>query len=111
MPPSGFFFPLAVQKEARKVPVGGTRINPAAGLDKRESFSAWQREHETNGSESEKQGESESERQRRARASRSPAVSARPREKREESFREGEGVTSEPKEGSGSPRCCSVPAF
>lgn len=48
------FFPPSVQKEARKVPVGGTRINPAAGLDKLESFSAWQREHETNGSESEK---------------------------------------------------------
>ena len=103
-----------MQKEARKVPVGGTRINPAAGLDKLESFSAWQREYETNGSESEKPGESESEWQRRAGGARCPRAqqfSAQPREKREESFREGEGITSDPKKGSGSLKRCFIPTF
>lgn len=60
--------------------MGGTRINPAAGLEKLAGFSAWRREHETNGSESEKQGESERQ---------SPAVSSFP-EKGEEAFGEGE---------------------
>lgn len=57
--------------------MGGTRINSAAGLDELESFSVWQRERETNGSESEKQRGG-------ARASgRSATVSAWPEDKRD----------------------------
>lgn len=86
--PPDFASPLPVQKEARKVPVGGTRINPAAGLDKLAGFSAWHGEHETNGSESEKQGGG------RGRDERSPGVSSFP-EKGEEAFGEGGTAGSE----------------
>lgn len=83
--------------------MGGTRINSAAGLDELESFSAWQRERETNGSESEKQRGS-------ARASgRSAAVSARPRDEREEAFREGEQAASDTQKESVSLGCHFVP--
>jgi len=111
VPPSGFFSPFALQKEVRKVPVGGTRINTAAGLDKLESFSAWQREHETNGSESEKQGESESERQRRAGGIPEPSsFNAAPGEKGRV-FGGGEAITSDPKKGSGSLKYCIISIF
>lgn len=103
-----------MQKEARKVPVGGTRINPAAGLDKLESFSAWQREHETNGSESEKQGESESEPQKQAGGVCHPGAQqfqCSPGRKGKSLFGEARVLQVTLKKGSDSLKCSFIPTF